>query len=253
MWLYAPLGILLAWAFVSDRIGPWAMLLLVLASLYMAYRLSRWRNARQVEFIRSYAWPTGLRAKIRHHLPQLDDAQHRQIEQGLTQYFLLAQSARVQLAMPSQAVDLLWHEFILYTCSYQRFCRKAFGRFLHHHPAEQLQKTDGRQALRRTWRLACAHEGIDPHKPTQLPLLFALDASLNLAQGFHYQLDCMAARNATGSADSPYCASALGETGGCAGGNSSDAGCSNGCSGGDSSSDSGGGCGGGGCGGGGGD
>lgn len=36
------------------------------------------------------------------------------------------------VSMPSQIVDDLWHEFILYTRDYQKFCRWAFGRLLHH-------------------------------------------------------------------------------------------------------------------------
>ena len=43
--------------------------------------------------------------------------------------------------------------------------------------------------LRRTWWYACKDETINPVKPTRLPLLFALDAKLNLADGFHYVPD----------------------------------------------------------------
>jgi hypothetical protein len=52
--------------------------------------------------------------------------------------------------------DDLWHEFILYTKNYEQFCRKAFGRFLHHTPAAVLSKgQQGNAGIRRTWFYAC--------------------------------------------------------------------------------------------------
>lgn len=136
--------------------------------------------------------------------------------------------------MPSQVVDDAWHEFILFTRQYDQYCRKAFGRFLHHTPAEAMSSpTQASQGLRRAWRLACRREGIDPQNPERLPRLFALDNRLGIAGGFVYHLDCMAARQA-GDA-SGYCASHIGCGGsgsdGCSG--DSGSGCGGGCGGGD--------------------
>jgi hypothetical protein len=39
------------------------------------------------------------------------------------------------IGMPSHAVDEAWHGLILCTALYQAFCAKAYGRFMHHHPA----------------------------------------------------------------------------------------------------------------------
>jgi hypothetical protein len=89
--------------------------------------------------------------------------------------------------------------------------------------------------------LACALEQINPKKPARLPLLFAIDALLNINNGFIYQLDC---KNKGAGA---YCASDIGCASGCGGsgdmfdsGNSSDSSDSSGCG-----SDCGGDCGGG--------
>ena len=35
---------------------------------------------------------------------------------------------------PSVRVDLAWHEFILCTRAYDAFCRRLFGKFIHHSP-----------------------------------------------------------------------------------------------------------------------
>ena len=129
-----------------------------------------------------------------------------------------AHAGQRMVAMPSQAVDDAWHEFILFTRQYDKFCRHAFGRFLHHTPAEAMSTpTQASDGLKRAWRLACAHEKIDPKKPDRLPRLFAIDAALGIAGGFIYQLDCLAATG--GAAGSGYCASHIGcgSGGGCSG------------------------------------
>ena len=147
--------------------------------------------------------------------PELTPAQRSEVFAGLRDYFQLCRSAgRRIVAMPSQVVDDAWHEFILFTRYYDRFCRGAFGRFLHHTPAEAMASpTAASDGIRRAWRLACAREGIDPKQPARLPRLFALDAALLIAGGFVYQLDCLAA-GATGSG---YCASHIGCSSGCSG------------------------------------
>ncbi len=62
---------------------------------------------------------------------------------------------------------------------------------MHHTSAVVLSSQKISDAgLRRTWWYACKDETINLLKPSRLPLLFALDAKLNLADGFHYTPDC---------------------------------------------------------------
>lgn len=50
--------------------------------------------------------------------------------------FLLLCSIYPGLMVPSIDVDTVWHWHLLYTRSYQRFCREALGQdFLHHEPS----------------------------------------------------------------------------------------------------------------------
>ena len=46
------------------------------------------------------------------------------------------------------------------------------------------------EGLRRVWWYCCKYENIDARNPTRLPLLFALDAKLNIANGFVYHPRC---------------------------------------------------------------
>ena len=48
--------------------------------------------------------------------------------------FLHLVAAGDQVLTPSRLVDLAWHEFILCTRTYDAFCRRHFGRMIHHQP-----------------------------------------------------------------------------------------------------------------------
>lgn len=226
-----------------------------------AFFWSRYTRLRRAAFIREAELPRGLFEKLRAKHPQLSTKDCQLVAHGLRQFFLAhLKSGRQFVSMPSQVVDDLWHEFILYTKNYDAYCRSAFGRFLHHSPAVVLGSERQRNAgLRRCWWFACKEENINPRAPTRLPLLFALDTKLNIPGGFHYAPDCSGVRRAHDGNDGQAGAATY-----CGGDFSSDAfdggtaGFSDGASDGGGSSSDGGdgggggdGCGGGGCGGGG--
>ncbi|MEP7099865.1 MAG: hypothetical protein ABI781_05115 [Burkholderiales bacterium] len=257
-------GVLFAvWWPLASRPRPSPLPAIVVSVVLIALLVlhARWRKASALRVIREHAFPAFLRQKLLQAHPQLDEAAARRVERGLRQFFGASAQAQGRfVAMPSKVVDTLWHEFILHTRGYEAFCRKAFGHMLHHTPAEALAPVGGTRAmrnptqhvgLRRAWYWACRDEGIDPRKPSRLPLLFALDASLGIAGGYVYALDCAllgADRGGTHCASdlSSGCGSGCGGDGGSS--SSGDTGGSSSSS--DGSSDGGGDGGGGGCGGG---
>lgn len=200
------------------------------------FLFARSRREARDRFIQGYTLPKGLDVRLLKRRPDLDAEQLAQVIAGLKQYFRIALAANKRMvAMPSQVVDDLWHEFILYTRTYQAFSSRAFGRYLHHTPAEAMSgATTQNDALRRAWRLACRLEGIDPKNPHRLPLLFALDGMLGIADGFYYVPDCKGQGQAQSTSHSTHCGADLG-SGGDSGSDSSD---------GDGGSSCGGGCGG---------
>lgn len=220
------------------------LIVFTVLALGLALLWRRWAIRQRAGYIDAYPYQRFLDKRLAARRPELSAEQRAEVFAGLNDYFQLCRTAgKRMVAMPSQAVDDAWHEFILFTRQYEKFCQSAFGRFLHHTPAEAMSSpTQASEGIKRAWRLACARENINPQQPARLPRLFALDASLGIAGGFIYQLDCMAAR---GAAESGYCASHIGCSSGCSGdsGSSSDSSDSGG---GDGGSGCGGGCGGGG-------
>lgn len=215
--------------------------------LVVGYYLFRFFQVRgRAAYIQNFDMPQGLYRRLSKHHPTLTIADFQLVCDSLRQFFLIhLRSGRNLIAMPSQVTDDLWHEFILYTQAYQTFCQKGFGKFFHHTPAAALspKQQKSNAGVKRTWFHACQIENINPRTPARLPLIFGIDAQLNIANGFHYVTDCKKAGlvSATG-ATAIYCGGDFASTS-CDGGSSSCAGDgdSSGCS-----SSCGGGCGGGG-------
>ncbi|MBL7000674.1 MAG: hypothetical protein ISR73_12480 [Gammaproteobacteria bacterium] len=183
------------------------VLFLIVVAGFIAYHLYRKkkRNSRQ-HLIDSYQFPQAIARKVMEKYPHLSEHQAALVMDGLRAYFHISNRAgKNMLSMPSQVVDVAWHEFILFTREYDHFCRRALGRFLHHTPAEaMLSPTRAQVGIKTTWVLCCQREHIVPGEPTRLPVLFALDAALDIPDGFSYTLDC------TTSTGASFCASHIG-------------------------------------------
>lgn len=193
-------------------------------ALTFAYTLFRKLVAsNRATFIDNFEFPVTLKHKVLEKYPHLNENQLEHVIHGLREYFHLCNLAgRRMVSMPSQVVDAAWHEFILFTREYQRFCRNSLGRFLHHTPAEAMTSPTKAQAgIKTAWKTSCFRESIQPKSAHRLPILFEIDSKLNIPDGFNYDLNCL------GSEDHKYCASHIGCGSGCGG----DSGCGGGCGG----------------------
>ncbi len=173
--------------------GPaWSVFPIFIALAIACLALVIWSQRMREQHIREAPMPRFLKKKLIEAYPHFSAKDCDLVERGLRQFFLAcSRSQKKFVAMPSKAVDAMWHEFILHTKAYEAWCSVALGHFLHHTPAEALgKKAKGNDGLRRAWYWACKDEAIDPKKPSRLPLLFALDAKLAIAGGFSYLPDC---------------------------------------------------------------
>ena len=187
VWVAAILGIFAgAWRL------RWPWVLYFIATVIFTALVIQWTNAVRQRYIREAPLPRFLQRKLRETYPHLSTRDCELVERGLRQFFMACLRSNQQfVAMPSKAVDALWHEFILHTQAYKLWCQNALGFFLHHTPAEALgKKARHNDGLRRCWYWVCKEESIDPKAPSRLPLLFALDAKFAIAGGFSYVPDC---------------------------------------------------------------
>jgi hypothetical protein len=203
-------------------------------------RLVVWRKRRAARngerYIAEYAFPPHIERRVRRKA-ELDEFGWLLVERGLREWLICcAWRGRTVLGMPSRLVDEAWHEFILDSLSYTRFCGNAFGDYLHHTPDEAMTASTPMPDLLantvRAWdRSAAGGSGES--------VLWDLDENLSAPQPLGVsgvQLGAARSRVPYPVATGWACAGALG--GGCGGGGGGE-----GCGGGS-------GCGGGGCGGG---
>lgn len=205
-----------------------ALLLLSLLMLAGGYRyLSYTACRRRAQLIDHYQFPEKLQHTLKTTYPHLKDQDIDDVLIALREYFHLCNTAgKKMVSMPSQVVDVAWHEFILFTRKYEQFCKHALGRFLHHTPAEAMRTpTQAQQGIKTAWKIACQRENINPHTPARLPLLFAIDQRLQIPNGFYYLTNC---QMASGSSSDGFCASHISSCGSA----DSDDGCTGDCGGG---------------------
>lgn len=190
-----------------DNFGIFSVIVTFMVGAIVGWRA--WVKQRAL-FIEHYPYAAFLDRRLAARRPELSPVQRKRVLAALREYFQVGREAKNRLvAMPSQVVDDAWHEFIRCPRRCHRFCEHGLGRFLHHTPAEAMRApTDAQQRIRRAWRLACQHEGIDPRRPQSLPLLVSIDATLGIVGGFVYHLDCRAvAKERVGGG---FCASHIG-------------------------------------------
>jgi hypothetical protein len=133
-----------------------------------------------LDFIESYVWPADLlqRVEVTGRSRALSAKQRRWVEHGLLDFFQIQARSHLRqvMVMPSHAVDVLWHAFILDTRAYANFCQRACGRMLHHRPHAAMPQ--GEAVMMRTWQASCQLQGLSPKETAVLPRLFMLDALL---------------------------------------------------------------------------
>ncbi|SHL38145.1 hypothetical protein SAMN05216428_102210 [Nitrosospira sp. Nsp11] len=212
------------------------LLFFLYLSFLLFFSLSQPKRSRQSAqtgyrsaFINEYAFPDSIMEQVRNHYPHLSDEHLRLVMQGLSQYFQFCyMSGKEEISMPSRVVDRAWHEFILITRSYERFCWSTMGRFLHHIPASEASSSVSfAEGISRAWRLACDWEGINRYSPERLPSLFAIDNALKIPDGFNHVLN-----NNYAISGGPHDNASEGGCGGDGGSCSGDGGCGGGCGGG---------------------
>jgi len=78
---------------------------------------------------------SGLLNKVRRAL-LASDAEAARGSVEAVKFLWMVAAHRSQGWTPAHRVDLVWHEMILFTRSYDRFCSERLGGFVHHQPSD---------------------------------------------------------------------------------------------------------------------
>ena len=133
--------------------GVAGAVLLITIGMLSESRFRALRRRRREAFVRDYEFPDALSAKLFEQLPMLTAETAERVLDGLREWFIVClREPNNLVGMPSRAVDIAWHEFILITRAYTDFCKRAFGRYLHHYP-EAVMEVPIEAALDRTTKV----------------------------------------------------------------------------------------------------
>jgi hypothetical protein len=117
---------------------------------------------RRIHFIYDYTMPKSIVEKFYLHHPELSEADIQKVIDGLKMYFMCCLQKNTYSYMPSKVIDMLWHEFILNTIEYAKFCNNAFGEFLHHIPSNYKTSENKKQGgLKTIWQYCFQQESIN--------------------------------------------------------------------------------------------
>jgi len=195
-----------AFAIFINAIKPGSFVSLIIGGLmaYIGFRGIRflWKYKKRMKFIDNYQFPDGVDEKILYTYPHLSDQDLNYIKKNLKHFFKIwMASGRFKstiVAMPSQVVDIAWHEFILHTKDYHNFCDHVFGRYFHHNTfSKKIESNDIKSSLECAWSLSCMEENIDKYDPHCLPTLFSIDSTLNIPDGNEFSIEKTEVSNGT--------------------------------------------------------
>ena len=158
----------------------------------------RVKRFKRIQFLNKLKMPPYIWDAFKQRHPTVSVVSHAQIEEGFKDYLAIHLWYKGAYAMPSHAVDALWHLLIEeYGSYYQQICQHALGYELIHKPHD-AQPTLGQKSLQKkqlmnVWRGACHLHALDPEHPQLLPRLFQIDAQTRWENGIVFSLPFMIA------------------------------------------------------------
>lgn len=149
----------------------------------------------RIDSIEKLVFPVTIAEKIKKEHSYATDEAMIAWQNGFKRFLMLQLTKPkgvASLAMPSEAVDAVWHAALLHTRWYQSMCERCLGYFLHHDPFAQNsdnkcahKKNEEFMSLVATYVLDCKMDKIVPDG-NSVPLLFAMDSLWQVSPGYHY-------------------------------------------------------------------
>ncbi len=192
-WIILPiLIVLLMFSWQQHLFTAWVILPSIWMLLVFNHLLIIRSRRQKLQKIQEIKLDPVFMRSLQQRYPHISLKQRRLIEAGFKDYLALHAIQQQAYAMPSNAVDALWHEMLEYPDQYRKLCIQTIGRELNHHPyGDETQAEQQAKQLFEAWKYSCMLHGYDPRNTTQMPRLFAIDQALNWEHGQHFDLDKM--------------------------------------------------------------
>ena len=189
-WILLPLGVFsLMYIWQQQFFTGWVLLPFIWSVVVMDNAFVARSRRHKLEKIERLKIDPIIWDQIRQQYPELGLKQRKLIEQGFKDYLALHAMQKQGYAMPSHAVDLLWHTLLEHPQYYKQLCKETLGRALKHQPYDHTIALEvQRQQLFESWRYSCMLHEFNPRNSTQMPRLFAVDQALNWVDGQYFNL-----------------------------------------------------------------
>lgn len=191
----------IAWMVKHTILSFWVIIPFAIFLILIKKNYNRFKQQKYFQRIEKFKIDDHFIQRLRQQYPRLNTLQCQLIEAGLKDYFVLHAQGTESLAMPSHAVDSLWHILLDYPSSYETFCREIVGHTVHHYPYESNDADDNDQLklkreiqLMRTWQKACDLAGESALCPQKMPRLMMIDQVLGWDNPQCYDMGDMARR-----------------------------------------------------------
>ena len=192
-WVIVPwLVTLMALIWQHQFFTGWVLIPFILSiAMTNNYLIARQR-AKKIQKINDLRIDAIFWQPLQQQYPHISLKQRRLIEQGFKDYLALHAMQKRAFAMPSHAVDALWHAMLTFPDRYDKLCKDTIGRTLTHRPfppnPSPADVTAQQNQLLEAWRYSCMLHNLNPRNTSSLPRLFAIDAALLWAGGQTFDL-----------------------------------------------------------------
>lgn len=153
----------------------------------------RKRKIQKMKRIDQFKFPNEIWTAFRKRYPDYRVADFSNIEEGFKDYLAIHLVQKKAYAMPSHAVDALWHLLIEeFSDFYHQMCMQLLGFHLQHiphaeNPSDEEQKHHQQQLLN-SWKACCHLYGLDGKNPSHFPRLFQMDQIAHWGNGLVFSM-----------------------------------------------------------------
>lgn len=147
---------------------------------FLIWAIWRMKRAKKMQKLNAFHLPNDIWMVFHKKHPQFHEAHQHYIEDSFKDYLALHLRKKQSYAMPSHAVDALWHLLLeQFPAFYRQMCQNLLGFELVHKPYQaspnRMQKRIQNHQMLNTWVMSCSLHQINQRQPQVIPRLFLAD------------------------------------------------------------------------------